>query len=317
MRTHRHALRTGAAALIAAALGAGALGCGSGDTAAPMVTEVVTVTSGAPSEQASAPSSGSAKPSAPAGSGGAPAPAGSRGNAAKLTAAFETLRPTLSQPVGISIAPVGGGAVISLGDQAPRVAWSTIKVPLALAAERQNGVSGAETGAIVSSDNAAAEQLWSSLGSPENAAAAVEAVLREGGDKNTTVPSERLRPEFSIFGQTQWSLNDAAVFTAHLPCLPGAGHVVELMGQVAANQQWGLEVIENRATAVKGGWGPASDGSYLVRQIGLLTRKDGSQTAFALSTFAAGSTLDTGIAALNQAGRWIGTQLAALPAGSC
>ena len=93
--------------------------------------------------------------------------------------------------------------------------------------------------------------------------------------------------------------------------------IVELMGQVQANQQWGIEIIPNRATAVKGGWGPLESGGYLVRQIGLLARRDGRQVAFALNTYAPGASLDSGIAVLNQVGGWIADNLAKMPGGRC
>lgn len=234
-----------------------------------------------------------------------------------LAASFAELTARLGQPVGVSIMPVGGGEVVNLGEQTPQVAWSTIKVPLALAAQRKNGPSEAARAAIVDSDNASAEALWASLGTPDEASAAVTAVLREGGDGRSTVPSQRLRPEFTIFGQTSWALPDAAAFTAHLPCLPGAQDIVALMGQVSGNQQWGIELIPGRTTAVKGGWGPSVGGGYVVRQIALLTRRDGKQVAFALSTYAPGGTLGSGIAALNQVSQWVGRNLAALPGGRC
>ncbi|MFW0796252.1 hypothetical protein AAFP30_20735 [Gordonia sp. CPCC 205515] len=241
-----------------------------------------------------------------------------RGATTALAADFRRTAATIGMPVGVAIAPVGGNAVpaLSLGDQTVRVAWSTIKVPLALAAERVNGPSAAETAAIVNSDNASAEQLWASLGTPTEAAAAVTAVLREGGDQQTVVPAQQLRAGFTIFGQTQWALPDAATFTAHLPCLPGSAHVVQLMGQVAGNQQWGVEVMRTPAsTAVKGGWGPGDSGGYLVRQIGLIRYRDGQSTAVTMSAF--GGSMDGGIAALNALARWLDRHIMRLPRGRC
>lgn len=287
---------------LAAVLAAGLVGCSGDDAVRPTATEVVYVTGSttAPSSAAAPSSSAAASP-----------------RRTRLASSFTALSAQLSQPVGVSAVAVGGGEVVSFGDQVPQVAWSTIKVPLALAAQRKNGVLPAETPAIVDSDNAAAEQLWSSLGSPEQASQAVTAVLREGGDDTTVVPSQRSRAEFTVFGQTLWALADAATFTAHLPCLPDSDEVVGLMGRVSANQSWGIEVIPNRATAVKGGWGPSLDGGYVVRQIGIITRKDGKQTAIALSTYAPGASMGSGIAALNQVGEWIGANLVALPGGRC
>lgn len=278
------------------------VGCGSTDeppmVTAPAVTEFVTAES-APSPEAEP------EPS--------DVPADQR-----LRDGFAELSQTLAQPVGISIAPVGGDTTLDLGDQTAQVAWSTIKVPLALAAQRQNGaaVTADVTAAIISSDNAAAERLWASLGPPQTAAEQVERVLAEAGDTTTEVSSERSRPGFTAFGQTVWTLPASAGFTAGLPCLPDSGNVVDLMGRVDGGQQWGLSRVD-RSVAVKGGWGPLLDGGYLVRQIGIITADDGQQIAVSMSTHAPGATMDSGIAALNEVGDWLNTQLRSLPRGRC
>lgn len=223
--------------------------------------------------------------------------------------------------VGAAVTAVGADASgtekpLVFGDRTPLVAWSTIKVPLAVAAERQNGASGAETAAIVNSDNASAESLWSSLGPVSEASAKVTAVLREAGDTATLVPVQRLRPGFTVFGQTRWSSAAAAGFAAHLPCLPGTDHVLSLMGQVGGNQQWGAQTMRHpRSTAVKGGWGPGEDGDYLVRQVGVITLPTGKQTAVAMT--ALGGSMAAGTAALNAVGRWLDANIGALPGGSC
>lgn len=278
-------------------------GCATGGSDSTAVSPVtVTVTGTSPS-----PASPSSPVSAP------PSGAG-----AALAPGFAAVAAGTGLTVGIAIAPVGRNAAaqIVLGDRAARVAWSTIKVPLAVAAERANGPSAAETNAIVNSDNASAEQLWSSLGSDAEAAQRVTAVLREGGDTRTRVPAEHLRAGFTIFGQTVWTLPAAATFTAHLPCMPTTAHVISLMGEVAGNQQWGIEAMRlPRSTAVKGGWGPGVDGGYLVRQIGLITYRDGEKTAVAMS--AVGGSMSSGIAALDAVGTWLDKNLATLPRGSC
>ncbi|MGC4962356.1 serine hydrolase [Gordonia sp. DT218] len=240
------------------------------------------------------------------------------GNYAVLVSGFPTIAASSGVNVGIAMAPVGGDAVpeLTLGDRTARVAWSTIKVPLAVAAERAHGPSSAEAAAIVNSDNASAEQLWSSLGSPVQAADAVTQVLREGGDSQTTVPSQALRPGFTTFGQTVWSLSSAATFMAHLSCLPGTDHVIDLMGRVAGNQQWGVESMPTPAsTAVKGGWGPGIADGYLVRQIALVRYRDGRSTAVAMSAVA--DSMVEGINALNDVARWLNAHIARLPRGRC
>ncbi|RPA65323.1 hypothetical protein EF294_05735 [Gordonia oryzae] len=275
-------------------------GCATGESSAPRST----VTVYASSTTSAAASASSTPPSA----GANPA----------LAAGFRRVAAGTGLRVGIAVAPVGPNATASLlfGDRDPGVAWSTIKVPLAVAAERENGTSSSERDAIINSDNQAAEQLWASLGSDTEASAKVTAVLREGGNPNAVVPSQQLRSGFTIFGQTRWTLPDAATFAGHLPCMPGTGHVLSLMGQVAGNQQWGVEIMQiPKATAVKGGWGPGVDGAYLVRQIGVLTYRDGQQSAVAMS--AVGGSMSSGTAALNALGNWLNQNIAALPRGRC
>ena len=67
--------------------------------------------------------------------------------------------------------------------------------------------------AITESDNAAAESIWEGLGDPATAAAEVGKVLHDTGDP-TMVESRKLRPEYTAFGQTDWSLTNQAMFLA-------------------------------------------------------------------------------------------------------
>ncbi|GAC68548.1 hypothetical protein [Gordonia soli] len=285
--------------LIVLSLAVALVGCGTSSTTEPSSVPPVTVTVTAPPSSSAPSTSESATPRTTA-----------------LTTGFTRAQASAGQPVGVVVVPVGGGEAVELGDQTPRVAWSTIKVPLAIAAQRANGQSSAQTTAIINSDNASAEQLWSSLGSAGQASAAVTAVLRDGGDTSTVVPAQRLRPGYTVFGQTVWTLAAAGTFTAQLPCMRGTEHVVSLMGQVAANQQWGVETMATpKATAVKGGWGPGASSGYVVRQIGLITYRDGRMASIVMST--AGSSLDSGIAALNVIGRWLNRNLVQLPRGRC
>ncbi|WP_024796939.1 hypothetical protein [Tomitella biformata] len=236
----------------------------------------------------------------------------------RFAAAFDELSATLAGTVGIAIGPVGAdGSVEVAGEWASGPAWSTIKVPLAIAALNSSG--GAEQAdavqsAITISDNAAAEQLWSALGSPEDAALAVEGVLQEFGDRTTTVPSTRARPEYSIFGQTDWSLSEQARFGSALACKPEAEPVYSLMGQISGDQSWGLGALAD--AHFKGGWGPGPTGGYLVRQLGVIDTPTGQLTV-AIAAETAGSFTD-GTALLSQVAGWISANPALLPiGGSC
>jgi hypothetical protein len=214
------------------------------------------------------------------------------------------------------VSAVNSGAVATFGDWTDGVAWSTIKVPLAIAAFREGGsIAGPSAlSAIEHSDNAAAERLWSLLGPPIEAAQSVRAVLREGGDHLTQVQSERIRPGFTAFGQTHWNISQQTVFTAHLPCIPSAGKVIELMKNIAPDQQWGLARIPGAAT--KAGWGPDEKGTYLVRQLAVIPTPTGHAAVSVAAVPAAGSFAD-GITVLNQLAAWVTDHLAQLPSGHC
>ncbi len=227
---------------------------------------------------------------------------------------FAALAPTLPGTVGLAIAPVGRTAVSAYGDWAHGVAWSTMKVPLALSALRHSdGAAPTARSAIEASDNAAAEQLWAGLGTPDEAAATVQAVLREAGDQDTRVQSERVRAGFTAFGQTDWSLAEQATFTAHLPCLPGADAVLPLMRNLTAGN-WGLARLDGAAS--KAGWGPDEQGRYLVRQLALLPTPAG-QVAVTIAAVPKAGTFDAGIAILDRIAAWLRPHLAELPAGAC
>lgn len=238
-----------------------------------------------------------------------PAPAGA------LAADFDELAGAIAADIGIAVAAPGSAAVTSLGSWSTGVAWSTIKVPLAIAAVRAagSGVQPLVAQAISYSDNAAAEQLWAQLGTPETAAELVEAVLRDGGDTSTAVESRRLRPGFTAFGQTRWSLRSQAQFAARLPCIADAGDVIDLMHNIVADQRWGLA---GGAAAAKGGWGPGPEGGYLVRQFGLLNTATG-RIGVALAAEPYDGTFSSGIAALDRMAAWVAAHAGDLPGGSC
>ncbi|WP_343599111.1 hypothetical protein [Mycobacterium sp.] len=208
----------------------------------------------------------------------------------------------------MAIAPAGSAAVSSFGSWSSGVAWSTIKVPLAIAALRADRSRARDlvVRAITRSDNAAAELLWSQLGLPAQAAQHVQAVLHEGGAMATQVESRRLRTGFTAFGQTRWSIVEQARFAAHLPCLPGADTVIDLMDDLADEQRWGLAAC---GAPAKGGWGPGEvAGHYLVRQFGLMPARFGG-VGVALAAEADDGTFASGVAALNRMAHWLADQL--------
>ncbi len=210
---------------------------------------------------------------------------------------------------GVAIAAVDGTCLAPLGTWSAGVAWSTIKVPLAIAAIRA-GVDSDDLVAqtITQSDNAAAEELWSRLGDPAHAAQQVQAVIRDGGDATTVVESRRLRPDYTAFGQTQWSLVRQAQFAAGLPGIPDAAPVVDLMHNLCADHCWGLAA---KGYAAKGGWGPGIGGDYLVRQLAIVPVEAG-HVGVALAAEPDDGVFETGVDIVNGLSDWLVNHLAGL-----
>ncbi|OBK16631.1 serine hydrolase [Mycobacterium asiaticum] len=232
-----------------------------------------------------------------------------------LAADFTQLTAHLNSRVGLAVTAVGSGQPVTVwGDWQQGAAWSTIKVPLVIAAYRaQHVITDQMKAAITESDNAAAEALWRQLGEPVIAAQQVHQVLQQTGDP-TTVESRRLRTEFTAFGQTQWSLVNQVRFTASAVCNPSNDPIFSLMGEVEPQQRWGIG--ELAGAQFKGGWGPSPSGNYLVRQLGVLTTP-GGRVAVALAAEPASGSFDDGRAALDAVAGWLNANRARLPAGGC
>jgi hypothetical protein len=234
-----------------------------------------------------------------------------------LAADFAQLETKLHVTAGVAVNAVGvDQEPITLGQWQSGPAWSTIKVPLVIAALREQNpprVTEAMTAAITESNNAAAESIWASLGDPVTAAHKVDEVLRQTGDP-TTVQSQKVRPEFSAFGQTEWPLTRQVRFISVALCDNANAPIFALMGDVQADQRWGLGTVPD--SQFKGGWGPSPTGSYLVRQMGVLTTPNG-KIAVALAAQPASGRFDDGTAALTEIAAWLTTHLSALPAGEC
>ncbi|MDR3107125.1 MAG: hypothetical protein LBU05_02850, partial [Bifidobacteriaceae bacterium] len=166
------------------------------------------------------------------------------------------------------------------------------------------------TAAITNSDNAAAEQLWTGLGGADQAGAAVDAVLRDGGS-SVQIQRTRTRSEYTAFGQTVWSLADQAAFAANFPAGAAADRIWSLMGQITPTQRWGLGAFAG--ARFKGGWGP-DDGGYVVRQFGQAPVSGGC-AAIAIGAWA--PNFNSGVRALDSLASTLSRLSDSLPAGPC
>lgn len=218
----------------------------------------------------------------------------------------------LATEVGIAVHDAAG--VQQAGTLLSGVAWSTVKVPLALAAVRNDP----ETlplmqAAIEESDNDATEMLWQSLGDPHSARLQVEGVLRETGDEITVVDGDHWEENSRGYGDTEWLPAAQAKFATQLRCLEGSEPLLKSMGQITEEQRYGLGQVPD--THYKGGWGPDEvSGDYLVRQFGLLP-VNGGEVGVSLLVKPEDGTYETGQLALTRLAEALSQALAeAVPA---
>jgi len=223
--------------------------------------------------------------------------------AATDRARFEAL--ALEGEVGVALS-----SGEELGTIRGGVAWSTIKVPLALAVAAREPTALDEELielALTVSDNVAAYTLWERLGPPEVAGAAVQDVLVSAGDTTTRIETRVRRAGFTPFGQTQWTLAAQAQLMEALPELPHSAGVRDCMRGVVPEQRWGLGVLGDDVE-LKGGWGPDPDGRHLVRQMGIV-----GTHAVALAAAPRDGSVESGTAMLDRLAEWFGESLAARP----
>lgn len=277
-----------AALLVAAGALAGCAGGAGGPTTSTIVVRTTTVTAAPSSEPTSQSQLKDTMASIPA-----------PDIAAALTRLAADVEARTGAQVSLAVVPVDGTLAVQAGTLAGvQPAWSTIKVPLSIAALRADpSAEGTVRQAITASDNAAAEALWTMLGASDAAATAVGSILAAAGGTATVVNPEVTRPGFSAFGQTQWDTAAQASFARQLPTITGADQVLAAMGSIVAGQDYGLGQIPG--TRFKGGWGPDESGRYLVRQFGLVAGTQG-ETGVALAVVPADGTYESGQAALTE-----------------
>jgi hypothetical protein len=255
-----------------------------------------------------------AVPAEPASTTTAPARTSSSSRAVLSSAdriSFARLQARLGGRSGLAVSGLGvGQRVQRLGTLNNAIAWSTSKVPIAMAVY-DAGLAGAQQqnlrAAITASDNAAAEKLWNALGAGTTAAASADAQLRAAGDTHTHIQPNQLRAGLSAFGQTTWPLTDQARFTAGMACLNAGAMVLGLMDQVVSGQRWGLGSAGVSAQ-LKGGWGPGVNpgaaSGYLDRQMGVITIA-GKPLAVTIANLPANGAHGAGISALTAIARWL------------
>lgn len=168
-----------------------------------------------------------------------------------------------------------GGGIVHVGELQDAPALSSIKVPVSIAAVQESlrdgrpveELTGDIDEAITVSDNDAALRLWESLGSDDEAAAALGAVLGQGGDPTDTTV-DWSRDDYEGFGDIAWTLDHQTIFANRMACVLGSEQTLDAMGRLAEEHSTGLAQLEG--ARVKGGWGDTADGSFILREFGLV-----------------------------------------------
>ena len=116
------------------------------------------------------------------------------------------------------------------------------------------------------------------------------------------VQDEKVRPEYSAFGQTDWSLVNQSRFFSAAACDSRSDPVLALMGEVAPDQLMGAR--RDPRDQVQGWLGTVLSGEYLVRQIALMPTPSGL-SAVAVAAQPNSGSYDDGIANLTEAANWL------------
>lgn len=240
-----------------------------------------------------------------------------------LAKRFASLERQLGGSSGIAWLAAGAGSGAAgeptvVGSLTSGVAWSTSKVPIAVAVVQQGASSSDRAdvrAAMTVSDNDAARRLWARLGDGATASAKATRVLRASGDRTTKLESRTLLSGFTPFGQTAWSLDGQVRFMAGVGCTRAGRDVLEQMSNVTSSQRWGLGRLGERPK-FKGGWGPATrpgvSSGYLNRQLGLVSLR-GQQYAVAIMSVPASGSHEAGTANLDRIAQWFDRQVATTP----
>lgn len=231
--------------------------------------------------------------------------------------------------VGIAAVGLDGGPVAVANGDGPPYAWSTTKLlistqllrdvgnPSALSSQQRSMMHEALSASVNEAATSMNTDVKNRHGGVVGAAAAMTELLRQAGDETTNV-RPGATPE-SNYGLTQWDAKGEALFMASLArgCLLDSGSTKFLigeMGHVAESQSWGLGRIGS--PAYKGGWGPDDNGTYLVRQVGLVRASDGHEYAVAITARAAGGSQESGQRLLSDVAEWLAQRITSAPAAT-
>jgi len=203
-----------------------------------------------------------------------------------IAASFARLTSSLDGgTVQLALAPIGVGPATLLGHDAPSSGLEPIRLVALVALLRERGARGliasesADAHAAIVRGQAGAmgrlaDDLVQDRGGLAGAGDYFANVLSASGDDATDVSTTGIGD--ATFDQTSVTPSAAVKFLRALGrrCLLAratTGYVLQLMREAAANQPWGLGAVgAGLRVALIGGAGQQADGTYVVRQSGIV-----------------------------------------------
>ncbi|PLA38324.1 hypothetical protein CYJ46_04435 [Corynebacterium coyleae] len=162
----------------------------------------------------------------------------------------------------VGVALYDGTTLTQAGSLDTLPAWSTIKIPIARAAERHceydhATIADFTQASIEWSDNDSARALWDCMGDD------LEAAKRVGEEIEKAGPHVNVR---GAFGTTSWTFADQAKYAHYLSTRDQSQPVLADMRNITEDQAYGLGQL---GVPFKGGWSDVEeDGSWHTRQLG-------------------------------------------------
>ena len=215
------------------------------------------------------------------------------------SAGYRSLR---IKSASVAVTPLGGGRTFTVGDHRRDYAWSTIKVPIVVAADaRRTGSAADKSAALRYSNNDAARRVYASLGPSRRSI--LNRHLRAHGDAST-------RTSAVAPGLTSWHVSDQARYASRIACGSKARSARAHMKQARPSYPFGLLQTRLRSRTIqKIGYGGSE-----VRQLAIVTLRDGRRYGVSiLGDGGFGPARDK----VDRIARWVAPRLERLPARRC
>ena len=202
----------------------------------------------------------------------------------------------------VAVTPLGSGQTMTVGDHRRDFAWSTIKVPVVVAADsRRTGSRADKSAALRYSNNGAARRVYDSLGPSRRSI--LNRHLRAHGDGRT-------RTSAVAPGLTYWHVAHQSRYASRIACAPKARPARIEMKKARPSYPFGLLQTKLKSRTIQ----KIGYGGKEVRQLAIVTLSDGRK--YGVSILADGG-FGPARAKVDRIARWVANRLDHLPARRC